>query len=82
MLQRGLPPKNYGKKYAGVFLNRGKVGITCSYLSKTNQILKSILKVIKYLVSHRIILIKKQYSCDLSIKATCMCIFNETKFVF
>lgn len=44
VLQRGLPPKNYGKKYAGVFLNRGKVGITCSYLSKTNQILKKYLE--------------------------------------
>lgn len=43
--QHRLPPRNYGKKYTGVLLNRGKQGgITCSCLSKTNQTLKKYLE--------------------------------------
>ncbi|MEG0275780.1 MAG: restriction endonuclease [Coprobacillus sp.] len=41
VVQYGLPPRNYGKKYVAVFLNQGDSGgITCSHLSKTRRTLK------------------------------------------
>ena len=41
----GLPPHNYGKKYAGVLLKQGDSGgIICSHLSERRQTLKEFLE--------------------------------------
>lgn len=45
VVQYGLPPQHYGKKYVGILLNQGDFGsITCSHLSKTSQTLREFLE--------------------------------------
>lgn len=44
IMQHGRTPYNYGKPYTGVMISKGTVGISCSYLSRSNTSLEDFIK--------------------------------------
>ncbi|MCR6523058.1 restriction endonuclease [Lysinibacillus capsici] len=45
IMAQGRNPFNYGKPYSGVLISKRDVGITCSYLSRSNTSLEEFLKI-------------------------------------